>query len=151
MKEPARQRRCRMSDRIIIFKYFLSFRLDIFSDLFGRPIRTNIHTYVNMIGPNYELANEGVKAKGERRKAKGKGMGGRCRPWAVVPSRKGGVVRGIRDFADASASRLILYQTHQYFGSAVAVETLYRPPAHPSLRRCLDWTLSSYILTKLDR
>ena len=58
-------------------------------------------------------------------------MGGRCRPWAVGPSRKGGVVRGRRDFAAADASRLILYQPHPYFGLAVAVEALSRPPSPP--------------------
>ena len=60
-------------------------------------------------------------------------MGGRCRPWAVGPSRKGGVVRGRRDFADASASasRLIQYQPHPYFGLSVAVEALSRPPSPP--------------------
>ena len=58
-------------------------------------------------------------------------MGGRFRPSAVGPSRKGGVVRGRRDFAAADASRLILYQPHPYFGLAVAVEALSRPPSPP--------------------
>ena len=46
------------------------------------------------------------------------------------PSRKGGLIRGIREF-EADASRLIMYQPHPYFGSAVAVETLSRPPSPP--------------------
>ena len=41
------------------------------------------------------------------------------------------MVRGRRDFADASASRLILYQPHPYFALAVAVEALSRPPSPP--------------------
>ena len=117
------------------FCYFSSRRLDIFSGRFGRPIRTNIHTYVNVIGPNYVLAqshffNSSAKQrrKGERRKEKG--ISGRCRPSAVGPSRKGGLIRGRRDFK-ADASLLIPYQSHQYFGSAVAVEALSRPPSPP--------------------
>ena len=46
------------------------------------------------------------------------------------PSRKGGLIRGIREFK-ADTSRLIMYQLHPYFGSAVAVETLSRPPSPP--------------------
>ena len=56
------------------------------------------------------------------------------REWAGVSRRlfpKRGVVRGRKDLADANASCLILYQPYPYLGSAVAVETLFIPPAPP--------------------
>ena len=57
-------------------------------------------------------------------------MGGKCRPSAVGPSRKGGVMRGRREF-ESDASIRFLYQPHPYFGSAVDVEALSCPPAPP--------------------
>ena len=82
-----------MSNGILFFN-FSSRRLDIFPDLFGRPIRTNIHTYVNVIGPNYELAqshfflirrrNKDVKAKGDRKREWAEDAGRRP---SVLPER----------------------------------------------------------------
>ena len=89
----ARKRRCQMSNAIVFFN-FSSRRIDIFPDLFGRPIRTSIHTYVNVIGPNYEVApshffNLSAKQRREGERWQEKGIGGRCRPSAVPPERGG--------------------------------------------------------------
>ena len=44
---------------------------------------------------------------------------------------KGGVIQGRRDFAETDASRHLLYQPYPYFGSALDVDALSRPPSPP--------------------